>query len=132
AAARTIGSLMQQGKRDEAQAQIEESARLKAEMKTLEARVPALETEQQRLLLDVPHIPHPSAPVGRTPEDNVTVAEHGARPAFDFEPLPHWDLTERHALVDFERGARVTGAGFPFYVGAGARLQRALINFFLD
>ena len=132
AAARAIGTLMREGKQDEAQAQIQESARLKEEMKVLEARVPALEQEQQRLLLEVPNIPHPSVPVGRTPDDNVVVAEHGERPAFDFDPLPHWELTERHAIVDFERGARVTGAGFPFYVGAGARLQRALINFFLD
>src|SRR5690606_2293304 len=66
------------------------------------------------------------------PEDNVVAAEIGEKPTFDFEPLAHWDLIEKHGLVDFERGAKVTGAGFPFYVGKGARLQRALIQFFLD
>lgn len=132
AASRMIGELMRQGKKDEAQPHIQESARIKAEMKELEERAPQLEEQQRRLLLEIPNIPHPSVPVGRTPDDNVVVAERGDRPSFDFEPVPHWDLTERHGLVDFERGASVTGAGFPFYVGAGARLQRALINFFLD
>ncbi|HEX7071181.1 MAG TPA: serine--tRNA ligase, partial [Rhodothermales bacterium] len=132
AASRAIGTLMREGRKDEAQVHIQESARLKAEMKELEERVPALEEEQQRLLLEVPNIPHPSVPVGRTPDDNVVVAERGEKPSFDFDPQPHWELCERHGLVDFERGAKVAGAGFPFYVGPGARLQRALINFFLD
>lgn len=132
AASRMIGELMRQGKKDDAQEHIRESARLKAEMKELEERVPQLEEEQNRLLLEVPNIPHESVPVGRTPEDNVVIGEHGTRPSFDFAAVPHWELTERHGLVDFERGAKVAGAGFPFYVGMGARLQRALINFFLD
>ena len=132
AASKAIGALMREGRKEEAQPHIEESSRLKAEMKDLEDRVPQLEAEQHRLLLEIPNVPHPSVPVGRTPEENVVFAEHGSHPTFDFEPRPHWDLCEHLGIVDFERGARVTGAGFPFYVGAGARLQRSLISFFLD
>ncbi|MEO1478747.1 MAG: serine--tRNA ligase, partial [Bacteroidota bacterium] len=78
-----------------------------------------------------------SVPVGATDEDNVVVAEVGQKPDFsafgeDFQPLPHWELLDKHGLVDFERGAKVAGAGFPFYIGQGARLQRALVQFFLD
>ena len=79
-----------------------------------------------------PNIPHPSVPLGKGSGDNQVVWKSDSLPVFDFKPLPHWDLTLRHGLVDFERGAKVTGAGFPFYTGKGARLQRALINFFLD
>jgi seryl-tRNA synthetase len=71
-------------------------------------------------------------PVGATPADNEVAFAWGERPAFDFEPKPHWELAERHGLVDFERGAKVAGAGFPFYLGQGARLQRALVQLFLD
>ena len=130
--ARQIGQLMREGRRDEAQALIEENTRLKEQIKTLEARARELGEELEALLLEIPNIPHPSVPVGRGPEDNVVLHEEGGAPTFDFEPLPHWELATRHGLIDFERGAKVTGSGFPFYVGKGARLQRALIQFFLD
>jgi seryl-tRNA synthetase len=132
AASRQVGELMKAGQRDEAQALIARSNELKARVKALEEEPKALEEEQRRILLEIPNVPHESVPVGRTPEDNVAVFEHGERPAFGFEPLPHWEIAERHGLVDFERGSKVAGAGFPFYVGQGARLQRALIAFFLD
>ncbi len=127
-----IGTLMREGRRDEAQEIIAETGRLKERIKALEEAAREAEAALEKLLLEIPNLPHPSVPVGRTPEDNVVVHEEGALPSFDFEPLPHWELAAKHGLIDFERGAKVTGAGFPFYVGKGARLQRALLNFFLD
>ncbi len=130
--ARQIGQLMREGRRDEAQTLIEENAQLKERIKSLEAHERALSEQLEALLLELPNIPHPSVPVGRGPADNVVLHEEGCPPTFDFEPLPHWELAARHGLIDFERGAKVTGSGFPFYVNQGARLQRALIQFFLD
>ncbi len=132
ALARDVGALMREGRRDEAEALRAESARLKDGMKALEAEAEAAETRQRALLLETPNIPHPSVPRGATPEENQVVYAHGALPALDFEALPHWELAAHHRIIDFERGAKVAGAGFPFYIGRGARLQRALINFFLD
>jgi seryl-tRNA synthetase len=132
AMSREIGQLMQAGRREEAEAAKAETARLKEQIRASEDGVRTVETRLHRALLEIPNLPHPSVPVGRTPEENVPVFAWGVPPVFDFSPLPHWDLLARHGMVDFERGAKVTGAGFPFYVGNGARLQRALINFFLD
>jgi seryl-tRNA synthetase len=129
---REIGEFMRAGKRDDAQPLIEESGSLKEEIKTLQEQADEADRRLSTLMLEVPNIPHESVPVGRTPDDNVVAAEIGAKPSFAFDAVPHWDLAERHALIDFERGAKVTGAGFPFYRGRGAVLQRALINFFLD
>jgi seryl-tRNA synthetase len=132
AISKQIGALMREGKREQAQEIIAETGRLKERIKALEEVAREAEAALEKLLLEIPNLPHPSVPVGRTPEDNVVVHEEGAIPSFDFEPLPHWELAAKHGLIDFERGAKVTGAGFPFYVGQGARLQRALLNFFLD
>ena len=132
AVSKEIGALMGQGKKAEAQQKIEETGRLKKQVKTLEEEARDVEAQLDRLLLDVPNLPHPSVPVGRTPDENETVHTWGERTSFAFEARPHWALAERHGLIDFERGAKVTGAGFPFYVGKGARLQRALVQFFLD
>ena len=132
ASSKQIGQLMREGKRDEAQALIEQTNALKQRVKELEDEPKRLEEEQRRLLLEIPNLPHPSVPVGATPDDNVVAFEWGETPEFDFEPKPHWELAEQHGLIDFERGAKVTGAGFPFYIGKGARLQRALVHFFLD
>ncbi|HHP7237352.1 serine--tRNA ligase [Longibacter sp.] len=129
---RSIGQLKREGKDDEAQEKIEETSRLKSRVKELEETVREVKEKQQRLLLEIPNVPHRSVPVGSTEEDNEVAAEVGEKPTFDFDPKPHWEITDQHDLVDFERGAKVTGAGFPFYLGKGARLQRALINFFLD
>ena len=131
-ASRQIGPLMKAGKRDEAAPLLEETNRIKGQLKDLQDAARDADEQLHRLLLDLPNVPHESVPVGRTPEDNVVAFEWGEKPAFGFEPVPHWEITEKHGLVDFERGAKVTGAGFPFYVGQGARLQRALIAFFLD
>ena len=132
AVSKEIGVLMGQGKKDEAQQKIEETGRLKADVKKLEEEARTAEEALDRLLLDVPNLPHPDVPVGRTPDENQVVHTWGEPTSFAFEAKPHWELAEQHDLIDFERGAKVTGAGFLFYIGKGARLQRALINFFLD
>ena len=130
--ARTIGRLMRSGRRDEAQDQIAAQAKYKLHTRELEERVRILDAELHKLLLAIPNIPHESVPLGSGPQDNARVLAPEHLPEFSFTPLPHWALAKRHGLVDFERGAKVAGAGFPFYVGKGARLQRALIQFFLD
>jgi seryl-tRNA synthetase len=129
---RQIGQLKREGKDEEAQKRIDETGRLKETIQDLDETVREAEERQKRLLLDVPNVPHPSVPVGQTEDDNEVEEEVGDKPSFDFDPQPHWELGEHHQLFDFERGAKVTGSGFPFYTGAGARLQRALLNFFLD
>ncbi|CAM3241204.1 serine--tRNA ligase [Rhodothermus bifroesti] len=127
-----IGQYLREGRQAEAQPLLEENARLKETIKDLEAQTKALAEAVEALLLEIPNIPHPSVPVGHGPQDNIVLYEEGTPPKFDFTPLPHWELALRHGLIDFERGAKVAGSGFPFYVGKGARLERALIQFFLD
>jgi seryl-tRNA synthetase len=92
------------------------------------------ESEKQldALLLTVPNIPHPSVPIGKTPADNQVVATWGEPPKFDFTPKPHWELATQLGIIDFERGAKIMGSGFPVYLGLGAKLERGLIQFFLD
>lgn len=127
-----IGVLMKAGKKEEAEAIKVETGELKAQIKLLNEESSALVSKRHRLLLEVPNIPHPSVPVGRSESENQVVFDWGEKTTFDFTPLPHWELIAKHDLVDFDRGSKVTGAGFPFYKGKGARLQRALINFFID
>ncbi len=110
-----------------------------AEMNGVKDRIQAIDEElkvvQERLdalLLTVPNIPHSSVPVGATPLDNKEIFSWGEKLSVDFELKPHWDIAEKLGIIDFARGAKVAGAGFPFYVGKGAALERALINFFLD
>ncbi len=129
---KAIGKLMKAGQREEAQALIAQTTELKGQVKAIEEEVRTLHADRARLLLDVPNLPHPSVPVGATPDDNQTVFTWGEPQTFAFEARPHWEILEQHGWADFERGAKVTGAGFPFYVGVGARLHRALIQFFLD
>jgi len=132
AEAKKIGEMMKAGQKAEAQQAIAESARLKGIVKELEEAQREASEGLEAALLEIPNVPHSSVPVGKTPSDNVVAFEHGEHPSFSFKALPHWDLIEQHDLADFDRGSKVSGAGFPFYKGAGARLQRALINFFLD
>jgi seryl-tRNA synthetase len=101
-------------------------------IKRQEDRRKEVEALLAEALLTVPNLPDPDVPIGRTPEDNVVVREHGEAPTFDFEPRPHWELGESLDILDFERGVKVTGSGFPVYMGLGARLERALISWFLD
>ncbi|MCH7638112.1 MAG: serine--tRNA ligase [Bacteroidetes bacterium] len=131
-AGKQIGPLMKEGKRDEAAPLIEQTTQLKEQLKEVEETVRKREEAFNAVMLEIPNIPHESVPVGHSPEENEVVFEWDELPSFDFEPKPHWELATKHGLIDFERGAKVTGAGFPFYIGKGARLQRALIQFFLD
>ncbi len=131
-ASREIGDLMKEGRREEAQSKIKQSASLKDDIKSGEEAAREMESALRELLLEIPNVPHESVPVGSGAQDNVVLEEIGDKPKFDFDPLPHWEVSERHGLVDFERGSKVTGAGFPFYVRDGARLQRSLVAMMLD
>ena len=127
-----IGELMQAGKKEEAQQYIAESSELKEKIKEGESAQQEIEESLEAALAEIPNVAHPSVPVGATPADNQVLREEGERPDFSFAARAHWELAEQHNLIDFDRGSKVTGAGFPFYRGRGARLQRALIQFFLD
>ena len=130
--AKEIGMLMKQGKKEEAEAAKARTAELKGEEKALGEEQAATEKALNEKLISLPNAPHPSVPCGTSEADNVVVAEYGAKPDLPADALPHWDLCAKYDIIDFELGNKVTGAGFPFYKGKGARLQRALINFFLD
>lgn len=127
-----IGTLFQSGKKDEANAMKEKTVSLKALSKTLGDQLAEAETELQSLLVQLPNLPHASVKPGKTPEDNEVVHEEGEIPVLHDKAVPHWDLCKTYDIVDFELGNKITGAGFPVYRGKGARLQRALINYFLD
>jgi len=131
-AAREIGLMMKEGRKDEAQDAIENNSRLKTSVKELEDAQKGAQAELEELLYEIPNVPHASVPVGSTTDDNEVAFETTPHEGFSFTPVPHWELTDKLGLVDFDRGSKVAGAGFPFYKGAGAKLQRALINFFLD
>ena len=130
--ASSIGALMKEGKKDEAEKVKEEVARIKGATKGLHDRLDECEVKMRDLLLTVPNLPCAEVPEGLTAEDNVVVKEGGKTPDLGDEALPHWELAKKYGIIDFETGVKVTGAGFPFYVGKGARLQRALTQFFLD
>ena len=130
--AKEIGVLMKEGRRDEAEARKAESGKLKAESEELGRRQTEAEEALNAKLISLPNTPHPTVPEGKSEADNVVVDEWGAKPALPEGALPHWDLCQKYDIVDFELGNKITGAGFPVYKGKGARLQRALINFFLN
>ncbi len=128
-----IGALYKQGKRDEAEAAKDKVAALKEQMKTPEEKLKKVKAELERLLLEVPNVPHDLVPFGKSEEDNE-VYKPGPQqlPELGPDALPHWELAKKYQLFDLELGTKLTGAGFPVYLGQGARLERALINFFLD
>ena len=127
-----IGALMKQGQRDEAEKVKAEVAALKATNKEIEDRMTAAQNEITEILLSVPNVPYAGVPEGRTAEDNVVERTGGEMPQLPEGAMPHWDLAKKYNLIDFDLGVKITGAGFPVYVGKGARLQRAIIQFFLD
>lgn len=129
---REIGKLMQQGKRDEAEKAKAQTAELKESIRSLTDKQSQIEQDLNELLWQIPNVPHDSVPAGSSSEDNLVDREGGTIPELGDDALPHWDLAKKYDLIDFELGVKVTGAGFPVYKGKGARLQRALINFFLD
>lgn len=130
--AKQIGELMKAGKKEEAEQQKARTAALKQKEKELDDALKATEDKIHKLLVQVPNTPSTKVPAGKTPEDNETVYEHGAKPDLTAGALPHWELASKYSLIDFELGVKIAGAGFPVYKGKGARLQRALINYFLD
>ncbi|MDU1892717.1 MAG: serine--tRNA ligase [Dysgonomonas sp.] len=127
-----IGQLMKEGKRDEAEAAKSRVAELKGENKILEDALRQAEQDLQDLLVLIPNLPADEVPEGKTPEDNIVEKTGGAIPELGEDAMPHWDLAKKYDLIDFELGVKISGAGFPVYKGKGARLQRALINYFLD
>ena len=127
-----IGALMKQGQRDEAEKVKAEVAAIKATNKEIDDRMTAAQHEITEILLSVPNVPYEGVPEGRTAEDNVVERTGGPMPQLPEGALPHWDLAKKYNLIDFDLGVKITGAGFPVYIGKGARLQRALIQFFLD
>ncbi|MDN5295909.1 MAG: seryl-tRNA synthetase [Bacteroidota bacterium] len=129
---KSIGSLMKDGKKEEAQSAREKVAALKESSKTLDETLKTTEEKIQNLLVVLPNLPHESVPEGKTAEDNLIERTGGTIPQLPADALPHWDLAKKYDLIDFELGVKITGAGFPVYKGRGARLQRSLINFFLD
>lgn len=127
-----IGNLMRDGKKDEAENSKAEVASLKTATDPLKLRMADVEAELLNKLLQIPNLPSAQVPKGKTPEDNEVVREGGTRPTLIENALPHWEITSKYRLIDFELGTKVTGSGFPFYIGKGAKLQRSLIQYFLD
>lgn len=125
-----IGKLKRDKK--DASAAISQMDEVKIQIKSLDDQIAEIEKILSQLLLTIPNIPHPSVPDGRMPADNQEIAKWGEPPVIDFKSKPHWEIAQTLDIIDFERGVKITGAGFPLYKGKGAQLQRALINFFLD
>lgn len=130
--ARQIGDLMKSGKKAEAEEIKVKTTALKESEKKLQEVLEKFEAEQFDLLVQVPNLPNEVVPEGKTPAENKEVFAHGEIPKLHDKAVPHWDLAAKYDLIDFELGVKLTGAGFPVYKGKGARLQRALINYFLD
>lgn len=129
---KSIGMLMKEGKKEEAEAAKKRVAEIKEGNKSLQANMDQAEEEMTNLLYTIPNIPHESVPEGNGAEDNVVEKMGGMETELPKDAEPHWDLAKKYDLIDFDLGVKITGAGFPVYKGQGARLQRALINFFLD
>jgi seryl-tRNA synthetase len=130
--AKEIGELFKQGKKAEAEAKKSETSTLKEESKRYETELAKTEENIKNILVHVPNTPHISVPVGKTPEENEVVKSVGSIPTLYEGAVPHWDLAKKYDLFDLELGVKITGAGFPVYKKQGAKLQRALISFFLD
>ena len=127
-----IGLLFKQGKQEEANQAKDKTTELKETIKTLGDQQNEVEQKLNDLLVQIPNLPHASVPEGRHAEDNLVERAGGVMPNLPEGAVPHWDLAKKYDLIDFELGVKISGAGFPVYKGKGARLQRALINFFLD
>lgn len=130
--AKSVGQMYKDGKASEAEQLKEQSATLKTKTREMSEDLDRITKEMNDLVVQLPNLPHISVPGGRTAEDNEVVFSHGQIPDLGEKAVPHWDLIKKYNIIDFDLGNKVTGAGFPFYRGKGARLQRALINFFLD
>jgi seryl-tRNA synthetase len=129
---REVGQLYKDGKTKEGDIAKDKTTALKEDVKILTQKLSLIEEELLKLLVQLPNLPHHTVPVGKSAEDNLIVRQGGKAPELHAGAKPHWDLTKDYDIIDFELGVKITGAGFPVYKGKGARLQRALINFFLD
>ncbi|MCQ2232949.1 MAG: serine--tRNA ligase [Paludibacteraceae bacterium] len=129
---KSVGALMKEGKKDEAEAAKSKVAALKENTKTLQESMDKSQEEINAILYTIPNMPYDEVPDGKTAEDNKVVKMGNEIPTLAADAMPHWDLAKKYDLIDFELGVKISGAGFPVYKGLGARLQRALINFFLD
>ena len=127
-----IGMFFKEGKKDEAEKLRSNVSNLKEDAKSLEVELADTELKLQDILVTIPNVPHSSVPQGKGADDNLVERSGGEMPNLAKDAAPHWDLAKQYDLIDFELGVKITGAGFPVYKGKGARLQRALINFFLD
>ena len=132
AIAKEIGNLFKSGKQTEANELRSRTTEMKQQVKDLQDELNGLEAEQDNLLVQLPNIPHESVPAGKSSEDNEITSQEGNIEELSQDALPHWELTGKYDIIDFELGTKITGAGFPVYKGKGAKLQRALISFFLD
>ena len=130
--AKSIGQLMKEGKKDEAEKAKSETSALKSKTKDLGQAQEKILAELREALLQIPNIPNPDVPKGKTDEDNEVLFQEDHIPELDDSAQPHWDLIKKYDIIDFDLGVKITGAGFPVYKGQGAKLQRALVNFFLD
>ena len=132
ATSKEIGMLMGRGEKEAAENKRQEVSQSKATLQSLAQQLADAEKKLNDTLILLPNLPHTSVPQGKTPEENVVVREGGKKPSLPATAVPHWDLIKTYGLVDFETGVKITGSGFPLYKGKGAKLQRALIQYFLD
>jgi seryl-tRNA synthetase len=132
AASKEIGMLMGKGEKEKAESKKAEVASIKSSIQQLTEQLTAAEKQLQDELVKLPNLPHSSVPKGKTPDENEVIRESGSKPTLHTGAVPHWELIKKYDLVDFETGAKITGSGFPLYKGKGAKLQRALIQYFLD
>lgn len=132
AASKEIGALMAKGEKDKAEAIKQEVAGWKAQLDPLKTKMTEVEASLQQTIVQLPNLPHPLVPNGKTPEENEVVRTGGVVPSLTEGAKAHWDLIKQYNLVDFETGAKITGSGFPLYIGKGAKFQRALVQYFLD
>jgi seryl-tRNA synthetase len=132
AASKNIGQLMAAGNKEGAEELKTAVAQHKESAKELGQQLSDLETELHDVLVRLPNLPHSSVPPGKTPEENEVVREGGNMPDLSAQKLPHWDLTTKYGMIDFELGNKIAGSGFPVYIGIGAKMQRSLISYFLD
>lgn len=130
--AKQIGALMKEGKKDEAEKIKARTSELKQLNKELGEKLNGIQDELTQKLYNIPNVPNESVPAGNTDEDNVEIKKVGEVPTLNDGAMAHWDLIKKHDIIDFDLGIKITGAGFPVYKGKGARLQRALVNYFLD
>lgn len=130
--AREIGLLFREGKKEEAETKKARAAELKSSSSALKDDLQKIESKQKAILFHLPNVPQERVPKGKDDSENQVIEEFGKKHSFDFTPKPHWELADEYGLIDFELGVKISGAGFPVYKGKGAKLQRALINFFLD